>query len=229
MAELREVLLDRVARSGDRFADPVDESLHLDRLRLHPHDHERQAEHTDRRDAARDPAPSPGWFRRAEPIVNPMPLSKPRPRIMVGTYGSEAIAKNALAMAKEVGAALVVCFVRQVSLSYKYEGGATMSIDTDLAAQKTFARFLEMGHEMSVPIVPVYDQGQDAAELMAEAAAMNGCEKVIIGTSRRGVLYHMVKGSFQRHLEGLLPPEIGVSVIGGQTEQISGQIELGKL
>jgi amino acid transporter len=135
-----------------------------------------------------------------------------KPRILVGTYGSEALAPAALALAHEMGAALVTCFIRQVALSYKYEGDI-MSIDTDLAAQKTFQRFLEMGHEFQVPIIPVYDHGPDAAVLLAEAAAMNGCDRVLIGTSRRGVIYHLVKGSFQRRLETLLPPEIPVQVI----------------
>jgi len=135
-----------------------------------------------------------------------------KPRLLVGTYGSEALAPTALALAREQGAALVTCFIRQVALSYKYEG-ETMSIDTDLAAQKTFQRFLELGHEFAVPIIPVYDHGPDAAVLLAEAAAMNGCDRVLIGTSRRGVIYHLVKGSFQRRLETLLPPEIPVQVI----------------
>ncbi|HEV8605148.1 MAG TPA: APC family permease [Tepidisphaeraceae bacterium] len=142
--------------------------------------------------------------------LTPEALSKPR--IIIGTYGSEALAPAALALAREQGAALVTCFIRQVSLSYKYEGEA-MSIDTDLAAQKTFQRFLEMGHDANVPIIPVYDHGPDAAVLLAEAAAMNGCERILIGTSRRGVIYHLVKGSFQRRLENLLPPEIPVQVV----------------
>jgi amino acid transporter len=143
-----------------------------------------------------------------------------KPRIIVGTYGSEALAPAALALAREQGAALVTCFIRQISLSYKYEG-ETMSIDTDLAAQKTFQRFLEMGHDANVPIIPVYDHGPDAAVLLAEAAAMNGCDRILIGTSRRGVIYHLVKGSFQRRLENLLPPEIPVQIIatGGASSE----------
>jgi len=36
---------------------------------------------------------------------------------------------------------------------------------------------------------------------------------VLIGTSRRGSLHQLLKGSFQRRLEILLPPEIPVEVI----------------
>ena len=36
---------------------------------------------------------------------------------------------------------------------------------------------------------------------------------MLIGTSRQGALYTLIKGTFQRRLEALLPPEIPVMVI----------------
>jgi amino acid transporter len=134
-----------------------------------------------------------------------------RPRILVGTYGSEALARPALLEAKRLGATLVVCFIRSVRLSYNWE--RIMTMDTDIAALRTFARYLDLGHEIGVPVLPIYDSGGDAAELMAEAAAMSGCDKVLIGSSRNGALFHLIKGSFQQKLEGILPPEIRVQVI----------------
>lgn len=136
------------------------------------------------------------------------------PKLLVGTYGSDATAPAALAEAKAGGYTLVVCFIRQVSLSYKHEAGPKLTIDTDPAALRTFTRFLELGHEAGVPVMPVYDVGPDAAELMAENAAMTGCERVLIGTSRQGMLYHLIKGTFQRRLESILPPDIPVQVVG---------------
>ena len=115
--------------------------------------------------------------------------------------------------ARRDDAALVVCFIRSVALSFKYEGERKLGIDTDLAAQKTFARFLDLAHDAGVPIIPVYDTGPDAAVLIAENAAIYGCERVLIGTSRKGMLYHLVKGHFQRHLESLLPPDVPVHVL----------------
>ena len=66
---------------------------------------------------------------------------------------------------------------------------------------------------MGVPVLPIYDTGPDAALLIAENAAIYGCDKVFIGTSRQGALYHLIKGTFQQRLEGLLPPELPVEVI----------------
>ena len=134
-----------------------------------------------------------------------------KPRMLLGTYGSTDLAEPALAEAKQQDAALVVCFIREVSLSYKYEDRLT--IENDVAALRTFSRFLDLGHEAGVPIIPVYDNGPNAVELLAETAATYGCYRVLIGTSRRGALYHMIKGHFQRRLESMLPPEIHVQVM----------------
>jgi hypothetical protein len=133
-------------------------------------------------------------------------------KILVGTYGSDLLAHAALEEARRLDAVLVVCFIRQVNLSYKYDE-KRLTIDTDPAALKTFSLYLERGHEMGVHVIPVYDTGSDAAELMAENAATYGCERVLIGTSRQGALYHLIKGTFQRRLEALLPPEIPVRVL----------------
>jgi amino acid transporter len=159
--------------------------------------------------AARRPKPS---LLRQAIIEQLPPEALAKPKLMIGTYGSENLAPIALAIAKSEDLALVVCFIRELTLSYKYEG-RRLSLDTDVAAQRTFARFLELGHEAGVPIIPVYDVGSDAAIVLAEAAAIYGATRILIGTSRRGVIYHLVKGHFQRRLEALLPPEIPVEVI----------------
>lgn len=133
------------------------------------------------------------------------------PKVLVGTSGAETLARSAMLEAKARDAALVVCFVREVNLSYKWD--EKLSLDNDQAAQKAFARFLELGHDYSVPVIPMYDSGPDAAILVAEHAAINGVQTVLIGTSRRGKLHQVIRGSFQRKLEALLPPEIPVQVL----------------
>ncbi|HEY1684871.1 MAG TPA: amino acid permease [Tepidisphaeraceae bacterium] len=145
-------------------------------------------------------------------VLEQLPADVPSmPKCLIGTYGSESLASAALVFAKREHLALVVCFIREVHLSIKWEEG--VNIENDLAAQKVFARFLELGHEAGVPVLPVYDQGPDAATLMAETAATYGVEKILIGSSRRGAIHHLIKGHFQRRVETLLPPEITVSII----------------
>jgi hypothetical protein len=134
-----------------------------------------------------------------------------RPRILLCTYGSEALAWPALAEAKKADATLVVCFIRSIRIAYNWERALTM--DSDIAALRVFARLLDLGHDMGVPVLPIYDSGDNAVELVAEAAAMSGCQRVLIGTSRQGAIYHLIKGRFQQQLEALLPPEIKVEVL----------------
>lgn len=134
------------------------------------------------------------------------------PKLLIGTYGSTHLAKAALNEARTQHATLVVCFIREINLSYKIDP-AKLTLDTDPAAVRTFARFLDLAHSEGVKILPVYDTGPDAAVLMAENAAINGCSKVLIGSSRHGVLYHAIKGKFQQRLESLLPAEIPVEVL----------------
>lgn len=134
-----------------------------------------------------------------------------RPKVLLGTYGSDSLAKSALAVAKETSSTLIVCFIRAVHLDYRWD--RRLSMDTDQAALKTFARFLELGHQMGVPVLPIYDSGNNPAELLAESAAMLGCDRVLIGTSRQGALYNLIKGSFHQQLENLLPDEIKIEVI----------------
>jgi amino acid transporter len=136
-----------------------------------------------------------------------------RPKVLLATAGSDQLADTALKIAQEENAALVVCFIRGVALSYKVESEGLLNLDTDPAAQSLFANFLAHGHHYGVPIIPMYDTGTNAAELIAEHAAMNGVEKVLIGSSRRGTLHRLIKGSFEKDLESLLPPEIPVQVI----------------
>jgi hypothetical protein len=141
------------------------------------------------------------------------PEALAKPRLLLATAGSAAMADAAIEAAAAEDAALVVCFIREAALNYKVEAETRLTIDNDPAAQAMFADFLEKAHEHGVPIIPAYDTGTNAAEQLAELAAMNGVERVLIGSSRRGVLHHIIKGSFQRRLETLLPPEIHVQVL----------------
>jgi hypothetical protein len=136
-----------------------------------------------------------------------------RPKILLASAGSSQYAEESFSIARAANATLVVCFIRNVALSYKVEAERTFSLDTDTAAQTLFRDFLARGHRAGVPVIPAYDTGHDAAELIAEIAAMFSAEKVLIGTSRRGAIHHLIKGNFQNKLEALLPPEIPVQIV----------------
>jgi len=156
--------------------------------------------------------PKPSLLRQA--VVEQLPADAMlRPKVLMATAGSALNAIPSLAEAKRMNASLVVCFIRDVALSYKVRAEERFSLDTDRAAQLLFRDFLALGHDMGVPIIPAYDTGDSAPELIAEIAALYGVEKILIGSSRRSALHHLIKGNFQRQLEDLLPPEIPVEVL----------------
>jgi nucleotide-binding universal stress UspA family protein len=158
--------------------------------------------------------PKPSLLRQA--IVEQLPPDAwARPRLLLATAGSDDLAEPALSVAQAEGATLVVAFIREVALNYRVEAESRLTLDTDPAAQALFRDFLAHGHNYGVPIIPVYDTGTNGAELIAEQAAINGVSRVLIGSSRRGALHHLIKGSFQRKLEALLPPDVRVEVLGG--------------
>ncbi len=134
-------------------------------------------------------------------------------RFLLATAGGTAHAESAVEVARDEGAALVVAFVREVALGFRQSAEQSFTLDTDPAAEHMFTEFLELGHRHGVPIIPAYDTGTNTPEIIAETAALNGVEKVLIGSSRRGALHQIIKGSFQRKLEGLLPEEIPVQVL----------------
>jgi amino acid transporter len=161
---------------------------------------------------ARAHRPKPSLLRQA--IMEQLPPDAlVKPKVLLATAGSDTLADPALGIAKEENAALVVTFIREVALSYKVEAESRLTLDNDPAAQALFTDFLEHGHKRGVPIIPVYDTGPNAVELLAEHAAINGVSRVLIGSSRRGAIHHLIKGSFQRKLEHLLPPDIPVQVV----------------
>jgi hypothetical protein len=141
------------------------------------------------------------------------PEALAKPKILLATAGSDAMATAAMQVARAENATLLVCFIREVALAYTIDASSRLTLDTDTAAQALYTDFLEHGHRWGVPIIPIYDTGPHAVELLAEQAAIFGAAKVLIGSSRRGAIHQLIKGSFQRKLESLLPLEIPVQVL----------------
>ena len=162
------------------------------------------------------PAAAPGTLLRRAILEQITAEALTGRKVLLATAGSAHMAEPALAYAKTIGASLVVAFVREVNLA-REAGSTMMTLDQDPTAQTMFGEFLVAGHKHGVTIIPMYDVGSDPAEQLAEAAAMEGVDEVLLGSSRRGLVHRMIKGSLQRRLETLLPREIRVHVLDAPT------------
>ena len=90
--------------------------------------------------------PKPSLLRQA--IMEQLPLDAlGKPKILLEPTVLTLLAIPAIKYAKDADGMLVVCFIRQVNLSYKYESESKLTLETDLAALKAFSRFLDLGHE----------------------------------------------------------------------------------
>ena len=165
---------------------------------------------------AGDDLAKPSLLRQA--IVEQLPDAAIfKPKVLIGTYGSTSLADQALSYCRQHDSALVVCFIRELSLNHRFDSvQGRLTIDTDPVALKTFSEFLTKGHAVGVAIVPAYDTDADAATAMAETAALYGADRILIGSSRKGTLHRLVKGTFQTRIEALLPSEITVDVLQPQ-------------
>ena len=68
------------------------------------------------------------------------------------------MARAALERARREGAALIVCFIRSVRISYNWERGLTM--DTDLAAMRDAMVALSANPEKINPLIPAEIQNE---------------------------------------------------------------------
>ena len=138
--------------------------------------------------------PKPSLLRQAIMEQLPADALSP-PKILLATAGSDEMADDALKIAqgRERGAGRDVR-PRGRAVATRSRPRTRFTLDTDPAAQSLFTDFLEHGHRYGVPVIPMYDTGTNAPELIAEFAAMNGVDKVLIGSSRRGALHHMHQG-----------------------------------
>jgi hypothetical protein len=70
-----------------------------------------------------------------------------------------------------------------------------------------------MSRSSDTPLTDLRTTFAELDRVLAKLHPVHGCQAVLIGTTRQGALYHLIKGHFQRRLEAVLPPEIPVKVL----------------
>jgi amino acid transporter len=141
------------------------------------------------------------------------------PKMLVVTYGVDhsASAKPAIQRAKSEESALLVCFLRDVVLSFKYGGSACFSMETDAAARKTFQKFLEIGFELKVPIIPAYRVGHHTAEMLVKLVETTGCKTILLDPLAQGRLRDFRRRRGRARLKSILPPDVKIEILEGSS------------
>jgi nucleotide-binding universal stress UspA family protein len=148
---------------------------------------------------------------KTEP-TRPRAESKPPVRrIMVATGGSVELFLYALNHAKAQNAELFVLFIRHLAI-------ATMgsSNDPDAAldpeAVDLFGYAATQAAEAGMPVHCLYALAWDVADAILDFAVTYGVDELVLGASKRGALWHTMKGDVIQGVAEYLPERINLLI-----------------
>ena len=147
-------------------------------------------------------------FRERVHPVEKVPFPDGAPLILVGSRGDTRIVDQGYARATEIGAAVVVCLVREAS--FLIANGATAQPDRALEPEATtlFEYARHAAQDLNIPMRTFYDISTQPMSVVADLAATFSVAEVHVGGSRRSRLEKVLRGSPLIELESLLPEEI---------------------
>jgi amino acid transporter/nucleotide-binding universal stress UspA family protein len=160
--------------------------------------------------------------REVADIVSPQTLAALQPRleegakIMVAARGVTPVLNFALEEAELRKAVLCVLYVREIAV-YFSGGPATLGRvkwQDDPAAQAIMSAMMKKGRERDICVLPVYAVSEDAAATILDLAATMGVDFLIVGTSQRSTLAHLLGGSVVTKVAAELPETIRLVIFG---------------
>lgn len=135
-------------------------------------------------------------------------------RILVCTRGNPRLINYAIEQCRLSSGELFVLFVRHVAVpTIGLSGHADMSQDAE--AVELFAAVKEQANEAGVPAYFLYSVAYDVAEAILEMAATYAVDTVLLGTTRRGMLWRAMKGDVIQQVAYELPERITLLVHAG--------------
>jgi amino acid transporter/nucleotide-binding universal stress UspA family protein len=128
--------------------------------------------------------------------------------ILVAVRGVTETLRFAIEEARLRGAMLYVLFVREIAI----QGAAEATLAQDPTAQAIFTTAQQLADGVSV--VPLYCVSDDAPSMILDQAATLGVDYLILGSSARNRLVHLLRGSVIEEVARHLPEEIRLIIHG---------------
>ena len=156
-------------------------------------------------------------------MVSPQTLAALQPRleegakIMVAARGVTPVLNFALEEAQLRKAVLCVLYVREIAVYFA--GGPATARTGEVAgrsgsAARSCRSMMKKGEERDICVLPVYAVSEDAAATILDLAATMGVDYLIIGTSQRSTLAHLLGGSVVTKVAAELPESIRLVIFG---------------
>ncbi len=160
--------------------------------------------------------------REVADIVSPETIAALQPRleegakIMVAARGVTPVLNFALEEAELRKAVLCVLYVREIAV---YFAGGPSTIGSakwqdDPTARAIMSSMMKQGKERDICVLPVYAVSEEAASTILDLAATMGVDYLIIGTSQRSTLAHLLGGSVVTKVAAQLPETIRLLIYG---------------
>jgi len=134
-------------------------------------------------------------------------------RLLVATRGNPRLTKFAIDEAKAHHGELLVMFVRHIAVA-PFAPVQHMELADDPEAVAMFAEFRTQAEAARVPAYFIYSQAYDCADAILETAATHAVDTLLLGTTRRGVLWRAMKGDVIQQVAAHLPDRITLLVHG---------------
>jgi len=138
-------------------------------------------------------------------------------KIMVAARGVTPVLSFALEEAELRKAVLCVLYVREIAVYFAGAGPSTLGRvkwQDDPAAQAIMSSMMKQGKERNICVLPVYAVSEDAAATVLDLAATMGVDYLIVGTSQRSTLAHLLGGSVVTKIAAELPDSIRLLIFG---------------
>ena len=160
--------------------------------------------------------------REVADIVSPETIAALQPRleegakILVAARGMTPVLNFALEEAELRKAMLCVLYVREIAV---YFAGGPSTVGSakwqdDPTARAIMSSMMKQGKERDICVLPVYAVSEDAASTILDLAATMGVDYLIIGTSHRSTLAHLLGGSVVTKVAAQLPETIRLVIYG---------------
>ena len=137
-------------------------------------------------------------------------------KIMLAARGINPVLNFALEEAQLRKAVLCVVYIREIAI---YFAGAPRLLGSakwkdDPQAQAIMSLMIKEGEARGVCVQPVYAVSEDAAATILDLAATLGVDYLIVGTSQRSTLAHLLGGSVVTKVAAQLPETIRLLIYG---------------
>jgi amino acid transporter/nucleotide-binding universal stress UspA family protein len=147
----------------------------------------------------------------ARPLMIQAGAYTPKMRIMVATQGNPRLIDFAIKTCKSREAELQLLYLRLLAVTPM--GPTTVpTLEEDAEARALFDRVRDKAKEAGVPLRLLYGVARDVPDAILDMAVTHGADQLLLGATRRGALWKVMKGDVIQGVAEQLPEGIDLLI-----------------